>query len=228
MRFILGSSSPRRRELVASLGIDFEVISPEVDEARLPGEPPLEYVARISRAKSDAIARHIAHEAAVLLSADTIVLAADTIGVQDGQAHPDGDILGKPADATEARAMLARLRDKPHTVCTHICLTRLNGAGVQQRIDRLTRTQVVMRAYTDAEIDAYIATGDPFDKAGGYAIQHDGFSPVARIDGCYHNVVGLPLCEVRRALATLGYPLATPPAPEGVCDCPVYQSRPVG
>lgn len=215
---ILASSSPRRRELVASLGIPFTVIKPDIDESQRSGEPPLDYVRRLSREKAETVALLLSgsNSAPVVLAADTVViLGADTLGVEAG-----GDILGKPLDAGDARATLRRLRDRTHQVCTAITLHMVKKEGVVsalQPITRLTRTAVTMRAYTDAEIDAYIATGDPFDKAGGYAIQHPVFKPVARIDGCYTNVVGLPVCALKSLLAEIGWPGIVGVA---ACDCP--------
>ncbi|GIK29009.1 MAG: septum formation protein Maf [Anaerolineae bacterium] len=210
MRLILASSSPRRRDLIASLGIPFTVVRPDINEDIRPDESPIAYVERLSREKAAAVAASLG-EPDVVLAADTIVLAADTAG-----ATGDGALLGKPADAAEARAMLRLLREHPHTVHTAFALMRGGGSGpiYAERVE----TRVTMRPYSDAEIDAYIATGDPFDKAGGYAIQHNGFSPVARIDGCYTNVVGLPLCAVKRALAQAGFAVDAPAR----CDCAVF------
>jgi septum formation protein len=208
MRFILASSSPRRREMIASLGIDFEIIKPDIDETQHPGELPLVYVQRLSREKAQAVADMVKGDA-FILAADTIVVAADTIGIEE-----NGDLLGKPVDADDARAMLKRLRARPHTVCTSFTVKRIN-AGTHTLTDHVCTT-VTMRDYTDIEIDAYIATGDPFDKAGSYAIQHAGFHPVEHIEGCYNNVVGLPLCAVKRALNHVGYPGITAP---DHCDC---------
>lgn len=217
-RFILASGSPRRRELIASLGIPFEVVKSDVDETQHPGEPPYEYVKRLSIEKAEAVAGQVTASPAVVLAADTIVvLAADTIGV-DAQ----GEILGKPVDADDARQMLRRLRGRDHIVCTAVTVDKIgaqHAAPLRQTLTELTYTTVMMRDYADNEIEAYIASGDPFDKAGSYAIQHAGFHPVARIDGCYTNVVGLPLCAVRRALAGIGWPDIT--APDG-CDCPIF------
>lgn len=189
--FILASSSPRRRNLLASLGIDFVVRKPAIDETQREGEPPERYVQRLSVEKAAAIATE-AQPPAVILAADTVVI-------------DDGVILGKPADPNEARQMLRQLRDRAHRVCTAITLHRLGDGG--QQVTRMTCTEVLMRAYSDAEIEAYIATGDPFDKAGGYAIQHPEFSPVAQIDGSYSNVVGLPLETLRAALEAIGWQL---------------------
>lgn len=179
--FILASGSPRRRELLASLGIEFTVIKTDADETQHAGEAPLEYVRRLSREKAAAALERSAVEG------DLTILAADTIVVLDDA------VLGKPADADEAWQMLRLLRNRPHTVCTALTLLRVNGASQPDSTTEHTCTTVVMRDYSDDEIAAYIATGDPFDKAGGYAIQHQGFHPVERIEGSYSNVVGLPL-----------------------------------
>lgn len=219
-RFILASGSPRRRELIAALGIDFDVITPDIDEDRRPGEPPLDYVRRLSREKAQAVADQLSGASALVLAADTVVvLAADTIGVLP-EDDDQGDILAKPPDAAAARATLRRLRDRAHIVCTAFTLLPLDDPAAA--LTDMTRTRVHMKPYADADIEAYIATGDPFDKAGGYAIQHAGFRPVAHIDGCYNNVVGLPVCAVKRGLARLGWPGIV--APVG-CDCPLFNSR---
>lgn len=200
MRFILASSSPRRRELLASLRITFEVLKPQIDEAQHPDEDPYDYVKRLSVEKAQAIAERINTDA-MILAADTIVLAADTIGMEES----GGDILGKPIDADDARATLKRLRGKAHIVCTAFTLLRLGTAP--QQITEAVNTIVYMRDYTDDEIETYIATGDPFDKAGSYAIQHTGFAPVERIEGDYNNVVGLPIEAVKAALQQMNYPI---------------------
>jgi len=194
-RFILASGSPRRRELLASLGVEFEVIKSDIDETTLPDENPYDYVRRLSQEKAAAVATDIADHSAIILAADTVVLL---------QTNPDAaiEILGKPQDADEARAMLSRLRGRQHTVCT--AFTLLHG---DMSLTRLVSTFVFMRDYKDDEIEAYIASGDPFDKAGSYAIQNEAFHPVERINGSYNNVVGLPICAVRDALLEIGYPL---------------------
>ncbi|NDJ62659.1 MAG: septum formation protein Maf, partial [Chloroflexi bacterium] len=171
--FILASGSPRRRELLASLGIDFTIMKPDINEDQHPGENPYDHVRRLSVEKAAAVAARLDSAdtpGAVILAADTVViLSADTIGVIDGD---DGTILGKPTDADEARAMLRRLREqKHHQVCTAITLIK-RADDQQTQLTRLTHTRVTLRAYTDAEIEAYIESGDPFDKAGSYSIQH--------------------------------------------------------
>jgi septum formation protein len=187
--FILASSSPRRRDLLASLGIPFEIAHPDIDETQRPGETPLAYVQRLSQQKAAQVAAHC--------STPAYILAADTIVVHEGE------ILGKPQDAAEARLMLRRLRGQTHRVCTAITLITPGKPPLTE----MTCTDVQMRAYGDDEIEAYIATGDPFDKAGAYAIQHPGFAPVAHISGSHSNVVGLPLETLRQMLAQVGWPL---------------------
>jgi len=193
--FILASSSPRRRELLASLGVDFTVTKPAIDETQREGESPEAYVQRLSAEKAAAVAAQ--------LQTPALILAADTI-VIDGDA-----ILGKPADADEARLALRHLRGRLHRVCTAITLQRVNGDS--QRLTRLDCTEVHMREYDDDEIEAYIATGDPFDKAGSYAIQHPEFAPVDHINGSYTNVMGLPLELLREALADIRWVLEAEP-----------------
>ena len=190
-RLLLASQSPRRRELLALLGIPFEVSTPDVVETPQANETPAGLVARLSQAK----ARAACSEPSAQLP-DTIIIACDTIVVLDGEP------LGKPRDATEAAAMLRRLRQHPsHAV--YSAVTLLLPAADQIQTD-VAKTELTMRPYTDAEIAAYVATGDPLDKAGAYAIQHPGFHPVAALEGCYANVMGLPLCHLTRGLRTLG------------------------
>lgn len=194
---ILASSSPRRRELLASLGVQYEIIKPDVDETPLAGEAPLALVRRLSREKALAAARQLQAQQLVLAADTIVILAADTLGVDE-----HGEVLGKPASADEARAMLRALRGRAHLVCTAFTLLRADEA--RDAHTQVVTTRVHMRDYTDDEIDAYIATGDPFDKAGSYAIQHEVFQPVARIEGSYSNVVGLPTDEVGAALRQWG------------------------
>ncbi|MCY4071564.1 MAG: Maf family protein [Chloroflexi bacterium] len=199
MRLILASSSPRRRQLLSQMGIDFDIIKPAIDEARREGEAPLDYARRLSREKAEAVAAALDASPALILSADTIVaLAADAAGIAE-----DGELLEKPRDAADAGRMLRALRARAHYVITAITLKRIGPA--EQVITRHARTTVYMRDYSDAEIAAYIDSGDPFDKAGAYAIQNEAFHPVARIDGSYSNVVGLPLEEVKAALYEIGF-----------------------
>ena len=195
--YVLASQSPRRRELLAWLDLPFHAIAADVDETPLAGEPPAALATRLAKMKARAAAQTT--PTAPVLSADTVV---DLEGVS----------LGKPADPAEAWAMLTALRGREHAVHTGVALWDARTGAL--RLRRVT-TMVAMRAYSDAEIAAYIATGDPFDKAGGYAIQHASFSPVARLDRCYANVVGLPLCTVLALLAEHGE--AVPPTALALC-----------
>jgi MAF protein len=187
MSLVLASNSPRRKQLLALGKWAFRVEPAQVDENPLPGEDPLHYVLRLAESKARSTAERSCSE--------DIILAADTTVVDGGQ------ILGKPADAFEAETMLRRLRAKTHQVFTALAMLRLSD-------DLLVMdwcvTDVPMRAYSDEEMWAYIATGDPLDKAGAYAIQHRDFQPVSELQGCFANVMGLPLCHVVRALEKLG------------------------
>jgi septum formation protein len=194
-QLILASSSPRRQQLLTSIGVAYRVVKPNINESPRPNEKPMNYVRRLSLEKAGAAAVYVDGDEAVLAADTVVILSADTIGVTS-----EGEILGKPADADEARVMLQRLRGRPHQVSTAFTLLRRQKLPITQ----IVTTTVYMRPYTDAEIDSYIATGDPFDKAGSYAIQHEGFHPVERIDGSYSNVVGLPLDEVKAALLQVG------------------------
>lgn len=185
---VLASNSPRRRQLLALTGWPFVVQPVDIDESPQPGEPPRDYVLRLAESKARAASR--------LAQPGQVVLAADTT-VADGS-----QILGKPEGADDARRMLRALRGRDHWVYTAIAAYR---AVDGQLLTDVCETQVWMRAYTDAEIDAYVASGDPLDKAGAYAIQNEAFHPVARIDGCYACVVGLAICRVVPLLSALGF-----------------------
>jgi septum formation protein len=179
---ILASASPRRRELLASLGIDFTVQVPEIDETPREDEPPVRFAERLAFEKAEAVAS----------DADTTVVAADTIVVLD---HA---ILGKPTDAQEAFDMLSRLSGKQHEVITAVCVKHDDHIVVFS-----VSTEVVFRPLTPDEVHAYIASGCPMDKAGAYAIQGGASHMVRAINGSYTNVVGLPLCELHETLASL-------------------------
>ena len=206
---LLASNSPRRKQLLALAGWPYRIQPADVDETPLPGEPAEAYVLRLAESKARAAAGS---------AEDGLVLAADTTVVDAGA------ILGKPNDADQARAMLWQLRGHTHQVLTAL-------AVLQSHTDRLLTdvcaTDVPMRAYTEAEIEAYVASGDPLDKAGAYAIQHAGFHPVESLAGCYANVVGLPLCHLVRTLRKLGLlPRADlPQACQAALgyQCPIYE-----
>jgi MAF protein len=180
---VLASNSPRRRQLLALAGWTFSVSVADVDESQLKNELPEDYVLRLAETKARAVASQ-AHKEQIILAADTTVV--------DGV-----DILGKPKDSIEAAAMLTRLRGHTHQVYTGVSLLRLRDGLL---LKDLCITDVPMRAYSDEEIQAYVQTGDPFDKAGAYAIQHPQFRPVAEMSGCYASVMGLPMCHVVRML----------------------------
>jgi septum formation protein len=183
---ILGSNSPRRRQLLALTGWEFAVTAADVDESQHANEAPVDYVLRLAETKARAAA-------ATSDRADGIVLAADTTVVDAGE------ILGKPADAAEAVAMLSRLRGHTHQVYTGIALLRRPDGLL---LKDLCVTEVPMRDYSDEEIRLYVQTGDPLDKAGAYAIQHPDFQPVdtSSLDGCFASVMGLPVCHVIRLM----------------------------
>ena len=183
-QLILASNSPRRRQLLALADRMFHVIVADVNESTRANESPADYVLRLAETKARAITAHN----------DQIILAADTT-VVDGN-----DILGKPKDNAEAFAMLTRLRGHTHQVYTGVALLRLSDGLI---LKELSITDVPMRNYSDGEINAYVETGDPLDKAGAYAIQHPRFRPVASMEGCYAGVMGLPMCHVIRMLRKL-------------------------
>lgn len=187
---ILASSSPRRRRLLTEAGLLFRVVVPETEETHRPGETPEAYVLRNAREKAMWAARQPREEEAVVLGADTVV-------VQDGQ------ILEKPDDEAHARHMLRRLSGRAHLVVTGVCLLRCGGT-VPAEISFAESTNVKFRALTGEEIDGYVASGEPADKAGAYAIQGGAAGMVDHIEGSYSNVVGLPVESVMSALKRLG------------------------
>lgn len=178
-KLILASTSPRRAELLKSAGLAFTVSHPDADEKLHVGETPVEYAVRTAREKAESLP---APPGTIILGADTVVAA-------------EGQILGKPADADDAAAMLRLLSGKMHEVITGVCLR-----SAKKTVCLHVTTAVLFRDLSDEEISAYVATGDPLDKAGAYAIQNGAAGMVRRIDGSYSNVVGLPLCEVIEAL----------------------------
>jgi MAF protein len=213
-QLFLASNSPRRRELLALGGWKYDVLNAQVDETPLPGEDGIKYVQRLAKSK--------AHAAAIGAGVAGVIIAADT-SVIDGQSSGKVMILGKPRDRDEAMGMLRGLRGHAHQVHTAIFI--LNTPEGTELSDLCT-TDVPMRNYSDEEIEAYVAGGDPMDKAGAYAIQHVGFHPVQKLAGCYANVMGLPLCHLTRNLLKLNIPpLANVP---WACqtaleyNCPVY------
>jgi nucleoside triphosphate pyrophosphatase len=195
MMFVLASNSPRRKQLLALGGWTFSVAPTQIDESLRIGEAPREYVMRLAEGKAYAAAQQAA-PGEWIVAADTTV--ADPVG-SDKALHPA--VLGKPVDAADARQMLLRLRGRTHQVFTALTVLQA-GNGVP--LTDCCVTDVKMRDYSDPEIEAYVESGDPFDKAGGYAIQHQQFRPVDEVNGCYANVMGLPLCLLRRMFDRLG------------------------
>ena len=182
IRVVLASMSPRRQRLLASMGLSFDLAASDIDEAGYAEEPPAERATRLSLAKAHAVAA---------LYPQAVIIAADTLVVVDDQ------VLGKPHSEVAAVEMLTRLRKRQHLVYSG--LTVLDARRKRYCTETVV-TAVVMRDYTDEEIRRYVDSQNPMDKAGAYAIQDVDFAPVARIDGCYANVMGLPMCHLYRAL----------------------------
>jgi septum formation protein len=196
VRILLASNSPRRKQLLALGGWAFEAQPADIDERPFPDERPWDYVLRLAQTKAKVIADN-APQDAIIIAADTTVVDS----VEDEAGIPTPILLGKPANTEEAWGMLRQLRGRTHQVYTALAVYRTVD---QLLYTDLCVTDVPMREYNDNEIEAYIASGDPFDKAGGYAIQHSGFHPVESLSGCYANVVGLPLCHLTRILKRFG------------------------
>ncbi|NOQ51833.1 MAG: septum formation inhibitor Maf [Desulfuromonadaceae bacterium] len=191
-KVILASASPRRKELLEQIGLAFEVIPSRAEEKELPGETPEEHVVRLSIDKASEVANRPEITGRWFIGSDTIVLC-------------NGQILGKPLDEQQAAVMLRQLSGREHQV--------LSGYAILDRETGRQRTEAVMtrvrfRELTDEEITRYIASGEPADKAGAYAIQGLGVCFVAGIEGSYTNVVGLPLCRLTLTLKELGIPLS--------------------
>ena len=188
MKIILASASPRRAEILHDAGIPFTVLSAAIDESPMPGEPPQDLVLRLANTKAELVAARAVGPA--------IVIAADTEVVLDGQ------FLGKPRTSDDARHMLTRLSGRTHSVITGMSLIRLPDA---ERRSFVETTLVQFADIPEEEITRYLATGEAFDKAGSYGIQGRAGRYVPRIEGCYFNIVGLPLSRLCEALAELGW-----------------------
>lgn len=187
---VLASTSPRRRELLAQLGLRFDVARIDVDERRLAGESPEAYVRRLAEDKARA--------GLMAVTPGTVVVAADTtVALGD-------DVLGKPASFAEAEAMWRRLSGTEHRVLTGVAVAARGAAGDVRLLSQVVSTRVSFRVITAQEMQAYWASGEPADKAGGYAIQGRGAVFVTGIEGSYSNVVGLPLAETADLLAGFG------------------------
>ena len=211
---LLASNSPRRRQLLALGEWEFKVYPANVDENHLPEENPAHYVLRLAETK--------AHTAAGQAQPGWLVVAADTIVVDN---TPSGaEILEKPASQAEAFHMLSQLRGRSHQVYTALAVF---DPTKERLLTDLCVTDVPMRAYTDVEITAYIASRDPMDKAGAYAIQNAQFHPVDHLEGCYASVMGLPLCHLQRTLRRFGVSptvnLSQACQTEINYECPVFE-----
>lgn len=184
---ILASGSPRRRELLSLLGLPFEVISSDVDESTPPGLTPEDIVRTLALRKAEATLHAAGEQRALIIGSDTIVVLGDKV-------------LGKPVDLQDSRNMLRMLQGKTHQVYTGVaCIGTEGRTVVEHRV-----TSVTMREMKEEEINDYIASGEPADKAGSYGIQGLGATLVERIDGCYFNVVGLPLSLLGSMLSSFG------------------------
>jgi len=175
---VLGSGSPRRRRILEGLGLEFIVDPPDVPEDALPDEGPREHVSRLACDKARRVASR--YERATVLAADTIVWI-------------DGHILGKPRDAEEARTMLITTRGRWHEVYTGLSVARASDGALRSGHEV---TRVLMRDLSDHEVELYVESGEPLDKAGSYAIQDCGSAVVERVEGCFYNVVGLPVVRM--------------------------------
>ena len=218
MKLILGSQSPRRRELLGRMGLEFTVLTAEIDETKYETEDPEESVCRICREKAYAVASRLSEQNCQLSIVNSqLVLTADTIVVLDGK------IMGKPHDAAEARDMLRALSGREHAVFTAFTLLPLKAFPLGGRcpsahtgadegcsddaaaaFTHCEKTTVKFRELTEAEIAAYVATGEPMDKAGAYGIQGLGSMLVEGIRGDYFTVMGLPICQLAVALKRYG------------------------
>jgi septum formation protein len=196
-RLVLASGSPRRFELLAGLGLRFEIRPADIDETHPDFEPGQMYVGRLARTKAAAVARP-----------DEVVIAADTT------VDLDGDLLGKPADAEAARSLLRRLSGQTHLVHTGVCVHRTTTHVAEIRSAVVT-TAVTFAELPDAWIDWYVGTGEPFDKAGGYGMQGSAALFVARIEGSPTNVIGLPLDTLAGLVVETGSDLFAFAGPPG-------------
>lgn len=203
-KLILASGSPRRRELLRLLGLPFQVVRPDVREEGGYGSPPALQACTLAQRKALSVCND--NPADVVVAADTLVVL-------------DGEVMGKPSDASAALVMLRALRGREHLVITGLCLVQ---PGRDRPEVEAVQTRVWMRDYTDQDIVDYIARGEPFDKAGAYAIQDASFSPVEEIEGCYANVMGLPLCHLFVALERLG--LCPSSTPQAACEAHLHRT----
>ena len=188
MRLVLASSSPRRAAVLAAAGFEFEVAAASVDESRHASEPAEAYVRRLAERKAQAVASGVVPPA--------IVIGADTV------VELDGDVLGKPASGEDAARMLRGLSGRTHQVLTGLAVLKIPEDVVRVEIEK---TKVTFAPLQEAEITVYVAREEPLDKAGAYAIQGLGGRYITRVEGCYFNIVGLPLARLYRILKEMGW-----------------------
>ena len=199
---ILASGSPRRLELLRNLGLSFEVVVSRVDETVPAGIAPDKLVKSLALAKAEAVLTTLSgNQELVLIGADTMVVL-------------DGELIGKPSDGEDARRMLIKLSNRTHEVLTGVAVLRQTKEGDVDTLVCLEKSLVTFRSLSEAEIAAYVTTGEPLDKAGSYALQGIGAAFVAKIDGCYTNIIGLPIPKLvgvlrSSGLAILGEPDCT-------------------
>lgn len=203
IQIILASGSPRRQQFLRDLGLSFQIVVADIDETPRPGEAPLILVRRLAEEKAQAVAEMLSSG-----EGSHLIIAADTVG------DLDETLLGKPVDAADADRMLRALRARPHQVHSAICVLYITPQQqVMGQRTVISSTDVHMRNYSDSEIAAYVASGDPLDKAAAYAIQNPDFAPVYAIDGCLSNVIGLPLADLCDLLAGFGISIEIPLPP---------------
>ena len=203
MTLILASASPRRKELMASLGLEFQVMAADVPEDQIPGEMAQDMVMRLSLDKTSALVERLK---------DGLIIGADSTVVLDGEA------LGKPVDADDAWRMLRRLSGTQHQVMTGLSV--VNAATGDRQTDWMA-SDIKLRTLSESEIDASIRSGVPFDKAGAYAVQDQELRPAEWWKGCYSNIVGLPLCRLLEMLRALGYSTPDPKTLHAPAGCTV-------
>ena len=216
VKIILASQSPRRQALIQLVGYSYRTIAANVDESSVTHPDPAVNVVETARLKARTIAGQTGNGKAA--GHDTLVVAADTT------VALDGNMLGKPVDAAAARQMLQALRQRTHQVHTGLVVVDLAG---KRDVSGVHTAVVTIRDYSEQEVKAYVASGDPLDKAGAYAIQHPTFRPVARLDGCYLGVMGLSVCHLLHCLIELDVPVAADltdlqQAHQGY-PCPIYE-----
>lgn len=191
---VLASGSPRRQQFLGDLGLDFTVTTADIDETPLPNESPVELVRRLAESKAEAVIQKLpdSKRPRLLIAADTIVALGD-------------ELLGKPVDAEDAMTTLGRLRNRAHQVISCFSMVHIDASkAVVAQKTVVNSSDLHMRSYTDQEIATYVATGDPLDKAGSYAIQHPNFAPGEKLDGCISSVMGLPLADLVASFAEFG------------------------